>query len=867
MCFGDAVTDSCGDCTGPGTSLQFNHNVDCTGVCDGPFLTDSCGVCQLASQNGEITENRDCAGVCYGEATLDVCGQCVGGNTSLTAGYSLDECGVCGGDNTSCVGCDGRVGSGVVVDSCGECGGNNCGCFQLEDVSPNRGPLSGGTEITVRGAGLFLNDTDRLGFQFNRDAPNCGAPYEFGVGNSVKITCRFRSTDQQLLVPALPVDQSTVSCIAPSSSIGFFVVEVRIDSGPFSNPIPFFYDDYSSVVIDTIMPPDLEVSTTESVSFIGSNFLNTSLQVCLVYGFEQCLAGQSASREPLIIPATFVNESRISCQLPSADTPCQVTLRLSLDGQESGLIDTSLITFTFRYGSPVVESIYFSTDLSRLIVQFDRQVNVSPFTRLNCSDILSGESYSLVGSEEAVCSWTDNSQQQLVISLPSSASVQINSPISFADGAIVTRHQLYSYAVATTPVSVDPLRNIVHPVAILNGPSSIPACGQFTFSGSHSQFPGYGGLEYHWTVHVSDSSLTNYQQILSSIDSYGLRSSEITLDSDLFLPRIQYYLQLRVVNSIGLESEVESIRLVKENDPLPYVFIRGAELKTLNHKEDLFIQSTVVQPQCETSSLAYEYTWTLTKIVDLRRSITSEIDLSSLKASSSSIVIPESYFEPNSTYALSVTVSIEGSSQPVRAEVDISVLPPTLQAHITGGDRTVSRSREVVLDGRGSVYSASLSSLSWSCQVVGSLDACYNHTVSGLIPTPISLPRIDFVSFSASDLEPGRRYVFTFNIQQEEESSSASVTIKIATSQPPLVEIDTPTSVVSSESVTLEGFVFTTTSVESVYWESLEVIGECVLSITHTYTHVHVYTHMHAIVVRPWESGQKCMVKCHFPMV
>ena len=839
MCFGEAVIDGCGDCTGPGTSFQFNHNMDCTGVCNGPFLTDSCGVCQLANLNGEITENRDCAGVCYGEAVLDMCGQCVGGVTNFTAGYTLDTCGVCGGDNTSCVGCDGGVASGVTVDSCGDCGGNNCGCFQLDTISPIRGPHTGGTEVTIRGAGLFFNDTDRLSFEFNRDAPNCGAPYEFRVGNSVKITCRFRSADQQLLVPALPINQSTVRCTVPppNNFMLDFIVEVRIENSPFSNPIPFFYDDYSSVSINAIMPPDLEVSSSGSISFVGSNFLNTSSQVCLVYGFGQCRTDQSDSQEPLVIPATFVSESRISCQLPPADIPCQVTLRLSLDGQESGLIRTSLTAFTYKYSSPVVESVYFSTDLSRLIIQFDRQADLSPSTSLSCSEILDSDTFSLVGSGEAVCSWADNSQQQLVISLPRSSRVRINSPISFADGAIVTRHQLYSYSVPRTPVFVDPLRNAVQPLAVLNGPSSIPACGQFTFSGAHSRFPGYGGLEYHWTVRVSDSTLANYQQILTSIESYGLHSPEITLDSDLFIVRVEYYIQMHVVNSIGLQSEIESIRLVKDNDPLPYVFIPGAALRVLTPNEDLVIQSTVVQPQCANSLQAYEYTWTLIKIVDQRRSITSEIDLSTLKASSSSIVIPGSYLEHNTTYTLSVTVAIGGIPEPIRAEVGVSVSPPSLQAHIVGGDRTVSQNRDIVLDGRSSVYSATLSSLSWSCQVVGSVDACYNRTESGLIPTPVSLPKTDFVSFPAAYLEPDRRYVFTLGIQQEGDSSSASVTIEIAASQPPpLVEINTPTSTVASESVILEGFVFTAVSVELVYWESLDIVGEYELHTLHVCT-------------------------------
>ena len=39
---------------------------------------------------------------------------------------------------------------------------------------------------------------------------------------------------------------------------------------------------------------------------------------------------------------------------------------------------------------------------------------------------------------------------------------------------------------------------------------------------------------------------------------------------------------------------------------------------------------------------------------------------------------------------------------------------------------------------------------------------------------------------------------------------------------------------------------------------------------THTQkhnTHTHTHTHMPTVVVRPWESGVRCMAECHFPTV
>lgn len=827
------MVDDCRDCSGPGTARQFNANMDCTGVCSGPFATDSCGVCQLANEDDVIVENRDCNGVCFGTAVTDSCAQCVGGRTNLTADYSMDVCGVCGGDNSSCVGCDGRVASGQTIDTCGDCGGNNCGCFQLDTVSPNRVPRTGGTEVIVRGAGFFLNDTDRLQFEFDQDAPNCGAPYSFPnvVGAGVPITCLFQSSEQQETVFATPIDQSTARCITGPTDqneiyVREFTLQVSINNGPFSNPIPFFYDDYSNVMINSLSPPHIETGVEDTVTFIGSNFLNTTFQKCLLYNFEQCLDGQTTDNL-IFLPATFISSSEISCRLPPAIVPCQVTLRLSLDGQESGIIDTSATTFTYRYSAPVVTATYFSADLSRLLIDFDRQVEIAPAVNLRCSEILSTDTLSLVGggNNAADCNWADSSQRQLAITLPRSASILVDSPIAFADNVLLTRNQLYSFAVASTPSFVDLVRNAIRPQAVLNGPRSIPACGPFTFSGIDSQYPGYGGFQYHWTVHVQDSTVNSYSDIVTSIESFGIRSPEITLSSELFLPQVNYYLQLFVVNSIGLQSETESILLVKDSEPQPFVYIRGDSNKLLRAGEDLIVEGVVTTPTCFNEPRMYDYMWTLTRIVDERRGITSGVDLSALKTSSPSIIIPGSYFEHDTNYTLTIQVNINGNSESIRQEVGVSVSRPLLQASIEGGDRIVSVDREIVLDGRNSLYD-STDSLSWACQIVGSLDACYNSSQNGLIPTPIYLPRTAFISFPASHLNSNAEYVFSLILEREEVISRASVTVEIVSNRSPIVEISNPGSLVSSQTIVLEGFVFTSIPVETVTWESLELIGE-----------------------------------------
>lgn len=831
------MTDGCGECTGPGTRLSFDWARDCTGVCHGPFVSDSCGVCQLADEAGNVRENRDCDGVCFGNATIDGCGQCAGGMTNLTADYSLDVCGVCDGDNTMCVGCDGITNSGHTLDTCGRCGGNGCGCFKLDTLTPDRGPRTGGTDVLLRGAGFFLNDSTRLEFQFNESSPNCGAPYVFpDTSASVRITCLFVAANQQLQGRAVPVDQTTIRCTTePTDSFDVYIrefdVRVRIDSGPFSNPIPFFYDDYSGIFVSDIVPLEREVDVGGVVILRGENFLNTSSLSCLVHNFAQCVfPSVTGLQEPLLIPATFISPSDLSCLLPAAHTPCQVTIQVTLDGQKSGIVNSLLSLFTYRHSAPTVRSVHFSNDLSSLVVQFEQQTDTA-VPSLSCVEVFKPNTFDLIGGVDANCLWADNSQRELLVSLPRTASVKVSSPIRFMDDVLITRHQRYSFGISNMTFTVSPGPSSVRPVAIVNGPRFIPPCGHVTFSGTGSQYPGYGGFEFHWMVHVKDSSIEGYTQIVDKLDSLGLGSPSITLNSDLFQLAVEYHLQLYVVNSIGLQSNIESIVLLKEIEPRPSLFILGTLSRQLKPGEDLVVQSVLTPSQCADVPLTgHAYSWTLRKIVDQRRNVFSTVDLSSLKTQSPEIVIPSSFLDHGHDYILSLYVGAVGQSTTDQVVLNVAVLPVSLQALINGGNRTVSQSRVIVFDARNSSQNILLSSASfvWSCRVEGSLNACYNHTLTGQIPVPIFLPALDYLTFPASDLMPERTYIFTVRLQQGGDTSVASIAVTIVSERPPIVEINNPNFIVrSTESLYLEGLVYSSVPMETVYWGSLPLLGEC----------------------------------------
>ena len=831
-CYGNATIDSCGDCTGPGTDIpNFNQNLDCTNVCNGHFLTDSCDVCQLPNHDGSVEENRDCSGKCFGQALTDRCGVCYGGITNVSADSVLDRCGVCHGDETTCVGCDGVVASGRSVDLCGECDGNNCGCFLLDSLFPNGGLTLGGTRITLHGAGFFLNNTALLGFGFDKDATNCGAPMRFLNDSSVPIVCQFSLGNEILRVPAVPLNQSSILCISsPAASSGPFMVQVSINNGPFSNHVEYIYHDYSLITLDTVSPLDLELNSELTINFFGEGFVNSSFSACLIYESRACTSPPSPppSSGYISVPLIFVSHSEVRCVLPPAATPCRVRVLLSLDGQESGRIGSETF-ITFRSSPPYVTNVYFLDDLSGLLIQFDKRSRLTnDSTQLSCSAIFDERTFDMIGGLLAECSWTDSSQSSITVTLPNSAEIKVESPITFKNGAIETRDTLYSFSITNITVLVGP--SSIQPIAVIDGPSSIPFCGTVTFSGIHSQYPGYSGFEYYWSILVLDSTIQYFSEISQYLNNLTTNSSTISLNSDLFLENVIYSVQLYVVSSIGLRSETESMQLLKDSRMRLQVVVLGVSERVIVPDEDLLIQSIVTQPTCSAEQ-SLQFVWELIRIVDSRRNVTVMEDISGIKTGSHLLTIPNYLFMENTRYRVNLAVStLRRNLDTSSTSLGVTVLPVSLKARIHGGNRTLSIMSELVLDARNSTSSLEFvrPTFTWICTVVGSLDACYNQSLVGSpIPVPIMLPHSDFVSFPSSTLAAGRSYVFTLRMEQESVVSEDSVVMQVVNSSLPMVELSGLNSNFQfSEEIVLSGFVYSTLSLQNVQWESIQLEGE-----------------------------------------
>ena len=836
VCWGNATLDDCGYCTGPGTMLTYNWNLDCAGVCGGPFRSDSCGICQLPDEKGVVFEHRDCLGVCHGSAVLDECGDCYGESAFEFVGSSLDVCGVCGGQNSTCVGCDGSPASGVVIDSCGECGGNDCGCFKIDFIEPQWGPKSGGTVVLIHGAGFFLNDSNLVSFDFDPKTENCGAPRQIFGGESVSASCQFASGQNNAITAddVTILNQSTIRCVTKATTADLlFDLSVSIETGPRSNAVIFRYYDDALVAISGISPIDVEIDRTINVTFHGNDFEDTSSSVCFISGTAPC--GMNTGEAPVVIEANYISKNEIVCTFPAASIPCEVTVQLSLDGQTSGVVQPGDLVFTYRFSAPQVELVNFSDDLSDLVIQFDRQVEQAGFKRPACSGIFNSEILVLLGEpRDEACYWANGLQEELVVRLPPSAVVTVRSQVSFRGGAIATRGQTYSYSISELDsFSINSSLSSVPPVAIINGPHSIPTCGDVEFTGIHSLNPGFGGMAYLWSVLTEDSTIPQYHDIISYLDSLDDNHVTISLTSSWFVSGMQYYLELVVVNSLGLESAPAVVPLMRdEGDARPQVFVLGQQVREIREGESVVIEANVFTPHCSLQSYQFEFEWQLYQITDKRRGILSMISLSSLPSSSPILYLPPSILSPSSSFLASLTVTDPSALFTEIVNVSISVSPRETRAIVHGGDRVHSINRILVLDARESTYNPSLAppTFTWSCNVIGSGGPCYNQTIA--TPTPIIIPSSDLISIPGSDLVQGLTYNFTVTVSQTDSiESSSSVAILVTNTTPPIVEvIRGDIGYVTSQEVVIRGLVYSSAPVTSVVWETIDTGGKYIVN-------------------------------------
>ena len=782
-CNGSAIVDDCGDCVDGTTGRKYNEAKDCRGICNGPYIFDPhCGLCQ---HENLTTDYRDCAGKCFGLAKLDACSRCYDDPSKANA--TLDVCGVCDGDGTTCDGCDGVAASGLAIDRCGMCGGDDCSCFEIASIEPRRGPARGGTSITIHGAGFSFAVANPLPSQ-GRD--QCGGISTDVRGDRIRARCKFYSPLQQWEGSAVLIDHRTIVCTTPdkrgaSRSVQNFQVQVSVGAGDFTPRGPTFtYDDTDSMTVTEIVPHRGVFDVEEEVSVIGTNFIDSKEAHCLFCDVAECGGGGGGGggfgSDCIAVPARFNSSSEYRCFIPSFSHSCQIAVNLTFDGQRSGIIASAAKRFTKYASAPVVVNVTFSDDANSLRIRWDKAIESA--TALDCRSLFDDASFRLVGGDASSCAYENYEQRVVRVLVGDAGTIRVGTSIGFRYDFVRARNETFAEyarnASGVVAIAAAASSNRLRPVAVIDGDSFVPICGTFVVSGDRSYNTGYGNAMFDWSIATTDSTISRFKSLQTELAAQGKYASNIRLYANLFIPNIQYYLELRVTNVLGVTSDVVRLSLIKSSAPLPTVAIRPLSPPAIVSSERYVFYAEARLSHCSNAA-SLTYAWSIVRLAARRDDVDSVVSLSESKSNVSALVVPAYTFETGNSYRVQVDVF----SGATKAIADVVVVPVSgdIRAIIEGGNRDVGRDGVFRLDAKLSVdrgRSDVDAAFAWEC-FWGSV-VCFD------VDDPKRAPLLDdgatrrFVDVDAARLEPGETYRFAVRISKGSRVASAETLVTIS---------------------------------------------------------------------------------------
>ena len=568
--------------------------------------------------------------------------------------------------------------------------------------SPRSGPTEGGTNISVWGSGFV--EITRCNFA---NLPAASIPSLTAiVHNSTFMTC------------VLP--EITTAFQFPENST-HNIIQFRVVTSPSQQSSE---EDFLVFNLTTILVTGLNftsgfiLSSDNLVQFNGTNFVNTSELYCFVGNLRE--------------PATFISDQAVSCSLPSYPTPSIQYPQLSLNGDQSGFIplhDNSN-AFVFYSTAPILEKAEFSSSAAQLILMFDREVelggeNSTRTTQsFECSEIFDTDTSNLLGGT-AKCYWQTSQQRVIIIQLHVNSMIIPNDAVTLNGASIRTRGVQYSMLSASTVVIPAPEGPI--PVAVLEAPGAIPACGMLQLVARNSLYGGGRPLVYEWAVFTGNEILNNL------IESQDESFVEIPIES--LADAGPYNFTVTVSNFLGLQDTTTISYLHKSSSDIVLVTIYGNHNRGYPVDSDnIVIEATAEIMSCSTvSGSTLQYLWTITD-----SSNGSAITLAPTYISISELWIPPMTLQIGTTYDVQLSVQYMGQSSTAgTATVKVTGLHPELTAALQTGYRSSVRVTEQIhLDtspSRGLLPDETYE-YCWACDLCGLPDNSFSSDSSLTLP-------------------------------------------------------------------------------------------------------------------------------------
>lgn len=613
----------------------------------------------------------------------------------------------------------------------------------LYAYSPTSGPTVGGTLIRVSGSGFYPSGTYSSACYFDSTSP----------GGSTRGVTNVPSSNATNLTCTLPYINYTIT---PSTS---FTIYIRNGQGNAytTTKQQFVFFNLSNINVTSISPNEgYNFTNTTTVQVQGTGFVATGTISCVV---------DTATN----VPCDYVNSTLITCVMPRYPTTARLALRITLNEDATGTIPLATpnaTQFTYIFPAPQVMSCSFSPSYASLLLQFDRAAEVggeeAPSTPVqpNCSMLFDDTTMVALGTD-ATCTWYNSEQWVLVVNLAPTSNVDLTTNITFRGNSVRTRYVTFSKLVKQTLHVTRPSIELV-PIPVLQGPGSIPYCGNLTLSAENSLNGGYKPMQYWWII---SSNAINYTGNLMLSPS----SAQISIPSANLTSNKPYTVQLTARNFLGYNSTTSAMfTWGKSSDPL--VTILGGMTRVVSADQEVILAGEV-STLCSgplTGTLAYHWTITASPAGSSMRQPTMP--------NSSQVAIPPHNLQAGVKYTVKLMAGYGSSMGSATAE--LVVTPSRIRALIDGGSRrVVCASDDLLLNGAISVGLDSASvTVSWDCMVINtypnagiSTTDC-NHNLLNVTVPKVVLP--------GGTLQTGvYRFVLTLKRGTEESSWIQDVTV------------------------------------------------------------------------------------------
>ena len=718
----------------------------------------------------------------------------------------------------------------------------------LLDYTPKSGPISGGTEINVTGEGFITTGADRSKCKFERSLRGATLSEQNILHNQTFLTCY------------LPM----IEYLSDSMLRGGEIVTFTITGAPGrdSNGFDFFLYDLEQIRVWSISPTEGLANATNNIitlSIRGENFLDTNELTCSMAGSYK-------------VPARYFNSSFLQCQLAPFPGTARVVIDISMNGQAlaniAPLTDNST-TFTYFSSPPRIQSCRFTLSYAQLLLSFDREVEIGGEQRNNdtiltssvisCTEIFTQEALENVIGVSSTCFWYNTQQRDVIVQLASDNLVELGSQVVIRNDTIRTRYLSYSRLASGNAIISLPGADSQQflPMAVIEAPSVIPYCGNFTLSGAKSQHGGSRGLQYMWIIgtRYDENGTLIQDRILADHIPTGFTSqSGLELSSDIFNPDLlgsgsgsgdpltlasSFDVQLHVRNFLGYTSTARVTNITRAEIAQPSVLIVGGDSKRVGISDEIILEGNVILPSDTCTITIGEandlvtYTWRVTD------QFSRAIDLGDIPHSTV-LVIPPNSLQLGLEYTATLSVDFNSIIVEASATLITDIELFNLVARVGGGvRRSIGTNEDILLDGQQSEYvnTSSLElDITWTCAMLASNEECIGQNGQVLSLSTDSLIQI----IPRGTLQPGE-YNFSLSLRLMSdfqdtvmlESSAYQVVVVFPFPVPKVDIIQTDNIGVDLESVLVHNELILNVGVQSNFpgiglWTSEYVIGEYV---------------------------------------